>query len=80
MDELADNSKLDISGESNATLELYGRRRDFRHPDYPGKTRFEPHVKNFSSSRRMHVFTDFENKNICIGYFGRHLPTKSDPT
>lgn len=76
--ELASNTGLSISGESESTMssKLLTRLRSFKHPD--GDVRvFEEHIKNFSDSRRMHILADYPSNNICIGYFGPHIKTSS---
>lgn len=81
LEELAKNTELDISGESGATMEVkkFARKRRFSHPIFETAS-FEAHVKNFPDAKRMHIFPDYSARKICIGYFGNHLPTKSDPT
>lgn len=76
--ELVAFSKLRISGESPQTM---GRKplrnlRTFKHPEL-GSTVFEDHVKNFVGARRMHIFSNYKDNKICIGYFGNHLKTVS---
>lgn len=79
--ELSEYSGLEISGESSATMEnpKYSKKRIFTHPEL-GAIKFATHVKNFPNAKRMHIHLDFEKQKICIGYFGNHLPTSSDPT
>lgn len=81
LEELSKNSELDISGESGVTMgkKKLARKRRFSHPVFETAS-FEAHVKNFPDAKRMHIFPDYLARNICIGYFGNHLPTKSDPT
>jgi len=81
LDDLVAYSELTITGESTKTMEnkKYARRREFKHPTL-GVVSFEEHVKNFPGAKRMHILPDYENNSICIGYFGRHLPTDTDPT
>lgn len=76
--ELASNSGLCISQESESTMSNRSlvRLRTFRHPIL-GESVFETHIKNFSKGRRMHILADYESKDICIGYFGKHLRTSS---
>lgn len=76
--ELATNSGLTITGESEPTMSnrLLKRLRSFKHPDGNVKV-FEDHIKNFSDSRRMHLLADYSNNTICIGYFGPHIKTSS---
>lgn len=79
--ELSHNTELDISGESGVTMgnRKFARRRRFSHPTLETAS-FEAHVKNFPDARRMHILPDYAGRKICIGYFGKHLPTMSDPT
>ncbi|MBE9005172.1 hypothetical protein IQ259_08980 [Fortiea sp. LEGE XX443] len=64
---------LDESGESEATLNKYGKQRAFICPD--GKERlFERHVKLKFCNWRIHFFPKEPGK-VFIGYVGRHLPT-----
>ncbi len=81
LNDLRSLSGLTISGESGLTMGCvkHARRRNFKHP-LLGFVCFEIHVKNFPDSRRMHILPDYENKTVCIGYFGNHLSTASDPT
>lgn len=74
--ELIEQSGLDISGESDATLNNRKLllRRQFNHP-HLGPTIFEHHVKNFNAGKRLHFLIDFDGRKLCIGYFGKHLPT-----
>lgn len=80
LDDLIKNSGLDISGESPETMKAtkHARKRLFKHPSL-GQILFEDHVKNFPDNKRMHIFSDYENSTICIGYFGRHLSTVTAP-
>lgn len=73
--ELISKSELDISGESDATMNSRKLllRRQFNHPDL-GPSIFEHHVKNFGGGKRLHFIADFNEKKLCIGYFGKHLP------
>lgn len=74
--ELAMNSSLSISGESSATMEnrSLARLRTFKHPSGE-KLVFEEHVKNFTDGKRLHILCDYDQKTVCIGYFGSHLKT-----
>jgi hypothetical protein len=74
------NTGLDISGESAETMRTpkHARKRIFDHPD-AGRIIFESHVKNFPDFKRMHIYPDYANSNICIGYFGKHLSTVNEP-
>jgi hypothetical protein len=78
INELKINSNLDISGESISTMQNRSKtsERTFKHPTL-GLKIFETHVKNFSHGKRMHILVDYESKNICIGYFGKHLSTST---
>lgn len=77
--ELRENSSLSITKESIMTMQnaYLARLRRFKHPDL-GDIVFEPHVKNFDNGKRMHIYIDYSEKKICIGYFGKHLKTSSD--
>ena len=76
--ELSENSGLSITGESTTTMgnRVLVRMRTFKHPEN-GKQVFEDHVKNFPNAKRMHILADFDNKKVCIGYFGPHLKTSN---
>ncbi|WP_026734050.1 hypothetical protein [Fischerella sp. PCC 9605] len=64
---------IDESGESEATLNKYGKERTFRCPD--GQDRlFERHVKLRFCNWRIHFFPVKPGK-LMIGYVGRHLST-----
>ena len=78
--ELIKLSELDISMESKETMDRnkFKRRRTFNHPTL-GISLFEAHVKNFFNAKRMHILPEYDKNTICIGYFGRHLPTKNNP-
>ena len=80
LDDLIKLSGLDISMESQETMNCvkYKRRRYFNHPTL-GQVLFEAHVKNFLSGKRMHIYPEYDKNIICIGYFGKHLPTKHHP-
>lgn len=84
-----DGSKIpNSSGESNPTMEQFGKERQFRCPD--GETRiFEYHLKALPNAWRIHIYPDNDQifpladdgrKKILIGYVGKHLPTANDPT
>ncbi len=79
-DELVKRTELKISGESAETMNTpkHARKRLFKHPIL-GRISFEDHVKNFPCAKRMHIFSDYANNNICIGYFGRHLTNVTNP-
>jgi hypothetical protein len=80
LNELINETELTISGESSETMNTpkHSRKREFVHPTL-GKTTFEIHVKNFPDGKRMHILADYISNTICIGYFGRHLSTVSNP-
>lgn len=64
---------IEESGESEPTLNRYGKERIFSCPD--GKDRlFERHVKLRFCNWRIHFFAVKPGK-VIIGYVGRHLPT-----
>ncbi|MEH2115001.1 hypothetical protein [Nostoc sp.] len=64
---------IEESGESEATMNKYGKERTFRCPD--GKDRlFERHVKLKFCNWRIHFFA-VKPGQVIIGYVGRHLPT-----
>lgn len=81
LEELSQNTGLDISGESGKTMEntKLARKRRFSHPSLETAS-YVAHVKNFPDFKRMHIFPDYDGKKVCVGYFGNHLPTISDPT
>jgi hypothetical protein len=62
---------LDVSGESDSTLNKYGRQRKFRLPNRK-KELFEKHIK--TGDLRFHFYPDEESKTIYVGYIGKHLP------
>lgn len=74
--DLLSQSGLDISGESDSTMNSSAlvRLRTFTHPTL-GSLVYEDHVKNFIDNKRMHIYTDFSQNKICIGYYGAHLDT-----
>lgn len=80
LDKLIELSTLEISMESNETMNCvrYKRRRYFNHPTL-GQVLFEAHVKNFINGKRMHIYPEYDKNTICIGYFGKHLPTINHP-
>lgn len=63
---------LDVSGESNETLQKYGRQRKFRLPNKK-KLLFEKHIK--TGDLRFHFYPDEESHTIYVGYIGSHLST-----
>ena len=76
MKELEMGSSLTITDESKPTMvdRSLARMRRFKHPTL-GDTTFDPHIKNFVNGKRMHILADYNDKTICIGYFGNHLKT-----
>ena len=80
LDQLINNSGLDISLESTETMNCgkHARKRKFKHPTLGIKV-FEAHIKNFSGGKRMHILADYAGKKISIGYFGLHLSTVNFP-
>lgn len=69
-------TNLDISDESesvktNPKLSIY---RMFK--TQIGKKFFGYHVKNFAGEKRLQFFVEKDSKEIYVGYFGKHLPTK----
>ncbi len=69
---------INESGESQSTLDQYGRERTFSCPD--GKERlFERHLKLRFCNWRIHFFPE-KPGTVIIGYIGRHLPTVKYPT
>ncbi len=80
LDELINETGLTISGESPETMGTpkHSRKREFVHPIL-GKSTFEVHVKNFPGGKRMHILVDYKSGTICVGYFGRHLSTVTNP-
>lgn len=79
LSDLAGNSELNISGESETTMsnKTLVRLRTFKHP-LLGRKVFEIHIKNFIGGKRMHILPDYELKKVCVGYFGNHIKTSSD--
>ncbi|MBB1388302.1 hypothetical protein H5185_02550 [Shewanella sp. SG44-6] len=77
--ELSTNSGLDISGESERTMQNRSlvRLRTFEHPSLKRQI-FDVHVKNFNNFKRMHILVDYKLKTVCIGYFGKHLKTATE--
>ncbi len=65
---------LEVSGESQRTLEQYWRERTFLCPD--GEERlFEQHIKLMQCNWRIHFFVNYQAEKVIIGYVGVHLPT-----
>ena len=71
-DQAARQYGLDVSGESEGTLEKYGRQRQFRLPNKK-KQLFEKHIK--TGDLRFHFYPDEETHTIYVGYIGTHLST-----
>lgn len=63
---------LNVSGESEQTMQKYGRERRFRLPN-GRKESFEKHIK--TGDLRFHFYADEENHRIYVGYIGPHLRT-----
>lgn len=76
LQDLAYNSSLTITNESDTTMrsDALAKQREFKHPTL-GKQIFEPHIKNFVNGKRMHILPSYNEKKVCIGYFGNHLKT-----
>ena len=68
----------EITPETPQTMQRYGEARRFRGSDSQPKI-FEEHVW-VDRLFRIHLFRDFENRTMEIGYMGRHLPTIRNPT
>jgi hypothetical protein len=74
------------SDESDITIQMYGRQREFNCPD--NKTRlFRYHLKSLQNAWRIHFYPDDNDefrfggdRKILVGYIGPHLKTASDPT
>lgn len=79
LNELKNLTTLDITPESSSVDNepKLKRHRMFQIPDV-GRTYFTLHVKNFPAAIRLHLYPDYDNNKIYIGYFGKHLPTKRD--
>ncbi len=79
--DLITKTGLDISDESRSTSTnpKFRRQRMFDHPEL-GRSYFGLHVKNFRDAKRLYFLPDFDNKRVCVGYFGNHLGTTSSPT
>lgn len=71
-DHVAKQYGLDVSGESEGTLQKYGRQRKFRLPNKK-KQLFEKHIK--TGDLRFHFYPDEESNTIYVGYIGSHLST-----
>lgn len=73
---------IDVSGESEATLNKYGKERTFLCPD--GEQRlFERHVKLKECNWRIHFLAEVSKdgrRKVIVGYIGLHLPTVRYPT
>jgi len=74
-----EGTSLDVSGESQQTLNNkgYRKKRTFLCPD--GKERlFERHAKEREHNWRIHFFAEVSKegkRKVIIGYIGLHLPT-----
>lgn len=66
------------SGESETTRknDKLMKMRDFDFGER-GVVRCEKHLK-LSEYLRIHLYSDYNTRNICIGYAGPHLPTASE--
>jgi hypothetical protein len=74
-----EGTSLEVSGESEPTLNKYGKERTFLCPD--GHERlFEQHAKLRQCNWRIHFFPEVGTRKVIIGYVGIHLPTVNDPT
>ena len=71
-DQAAKQYGLDVTGESDGTLEKYGRQRKFRLPNKKRQL-FEKHIK--TGDLRFHFYPDDESHTIYVGYIGSHLST-----
>ncbi|UII21654.1 hypothetical protein [Fulvivirga ligni] len=67
-----DTSSLNISPESQSTMQQFGEERRFRMPN-GGTQIFELHIK--TGLFRFHFYPDNNTKKIYIGYIGPHLRT-----
>lgn len=66
---------LNVSGETDYTMNKYGRERRFRLPG-GGKAYFKKHIK--TGELRFHFLPDEENHRVYVGYIGPHLRTVSN--
>ncbi len=67
------------SDESQSTISEYGELRRFVCPD--GERRlFSWHLKGLPFMWRIHICAHNEERNVLIGYVGKHLPTVRNPT
>lgn len=66
---------LAISGESEATLNLYSKERTFLCSDGLERV-FESHIK--LANWRIHFYPVLNENKCWVGYVGKHLPTKKD--
>ena len=62
-----------VNTESEATMQQYGKEREFRSASGE-KTFFRLHAM-IGSGYRIHFQIDNQNKDMEIGYIGKHLPT-----
>jgi hypothetical protein len=67
------NFPLNISPESNRTMERFGNQRIFSLPNGEGTKSFELHIK--TGDLRFHFYPDNNKKLIYVGYIGSHLDT-----
>ncbi len=70
---------LDISMESQVTLQKYSQQRTFIGPDNTPIT-FTWHSKDRFINWRIHFHPVEGKRSIIIGYIGDHLPTVKYPT
>ncbi len=73
---IVDHYALNISDESERTMDLYGSQRRFSFPDGT-KDYFRLHIK-LSSGQRIHIFPDKNKRVIYVGYIGKHLDLASE--
>ena len=62
-----------VNTESEATMQQYGKEREFRSAS--GEKNFFRLHAMIGSGYRIHFRIDNQNKNLEIGYIGKHLPT-----
>lgn len=65
-------TNLDVSVESDSTMNLYSASRRFKLPD-GRRELFEMHIK--TGNFRFHFYADDTEKKVYVGYIGSHLPT-----
>ena len=77
-----DGTLIEVSGESEPTLNKYRKERTFLCPD--GKERlFEQHAKIRQHNWRIYFFSEVSGigmRKVIIGYVGTHLPSVNYPT